>query len=281
MNTNETGKAIASLRKKAGYTQAALAEILEVSDKAVSKWERGIACPDISLLPKLSILLDTDIEGLFNGIIIPRASKWKGILVLDKIANEKVYSKPMVYLLLQNFLLVGIRDILIIGDEKTERLLGNGENLGVTFTFSHRSIADSLLTHKSYLASSTMVVYGNVLIYGANLTRKYQAMMLYNSESIIMKTDNGLRVPILFCPENVWATQRDKVILWKNADDIVRDIKPIEKPFTRGIIALPMNNADEIMTASHFVQIIEQSENREMANLEEIARSRGLLKEKR
>ncbi len=280
MNTNETGKAIASLRKKAGYTQAALAEILEISDKAVSKWERGIASPDISLLPKLSILLDTDIEGLFNGVIIPRENKWTGILLIDHLSTEKVYSKPLVYLLLQNFLLVGIKEILIIGDKKTAELLGNGEIFGVSFTYSYNTIADSLLKNRSFMYSSTMVIFGNELIYGANLTRKYQAMMLYTDEAIIMKTYNGLRLPFLFCPESVWKKKRDKAKYWESMDDLLRAIKPIEKVFTRGIVALPMNNDDQIMTASRFVQIIEQNENREIANLEEIARSRGLIKGK-
>ena len=53
MDLSKTGKTIAKLRRSAGFTQASLAEKLGISDKAVSKWERGIACPDVSLWNKL------------------------------------------------------------------------------------------------------------------------------------------------------------------------------------------------------------------------------------
>lgn len=43
MDLNLTGKTIAKLRKSVGFTQASLAEKLGVSDKAVSKWERGVS----------------------------------------------------------------------------------------------------------------------------------------------------------------------------------------------------------------------------------------------
>lgn len=67
MNAMKTYQTIVSLRKAQGYTQASLAEKLGVSDKAVSKWERGVACPDVALWNQLSILLDTDIESLIYG----------------------------------------------------------------------------------------------------------------------------------------------------------------------------------------------------------------------
>ena len=81
MDLNLTGKTIAKLRKSVGFTQASLAEKLGVSDKAVSKWERGIACPDTSIWNQLSILLDTDIESLLYGH--DSSDEWIGILILD------------------------------------------------------------------------------------------------------------------------------------------------------------------------------------------------------
>ena len=74
-------RTIAELRKRAQLTQSQLSEKLGVSDKAVSKWERGLSCPDISLLNKLSIILDTDIESILYGYEVKNV--WKGILVLD------------------------------------------------------------------------------------------------------------------------------------------------------------------------------------------------------
>ena len=56
MDLSKTGKTIAKLRRSAGFTQASLAEKLGISDKAVSKWERGITFPDTSILNELCIL---------------------------------------------------------------------------------------------------------------------------------------------------------------------------------------------------------------------------------
>ena len=279
MKPIETGKAIASLRKEAGYTQASLAEALEVSDKAVSKWERGIACPDISLLPRLSVLLDTDIEGLFTGVVTPNGRIWSGILVLDNLATAQVYSKPMVYFLLQNFLLVGIRNILIIGGN-VESLLGSGEQYGIKLQYSSCDLTESLQNHREFIDSNAMIIYGNTLVHGANLTRKYQAMMFHVDDAVVMKTDGGVRVPLIFCPENRWEIIGNKIPYWKNTEDMVRDIKPIEKAFTRGVVALPMDDSDQILTASLFVQIVEQNDGKEVANLEEIALNRGLKRGK-
>ena len=53
MESKEIGKFIAKIRKEKGMTQQKLAEKLFVTDKAVSKWERGLSLPDISILEPL------------------------------------------------------------------------------------------------------------------------------------------------------------------------------------------------------------------------------------
>ena len=54
MNTQETGRLLSRLRKEQGLTQRQVAEALHVSAQAVSKWERGLGCPDVSLLTPLA-----------------------------------------------------------------------------------------------------------------------------------------------------------------------------------------------------------------------------------
>ena len=58
---------ISELRKENKLTQKELAEQLGVTDKAVSKWERGLSCPDISLLSSLSHALGVTPSELLNG----------------------------------------------------------------------------------------------------------------------------------------------------------------------------------------------------------------------
>ena len=67
MDPRMIGSLICRLRKEQQLTQRQLAEQLCVSDKAVSKWERGLGCPDISLLPDLARLLGIELEGLLSG----------------------------------------------------------------------------------------------------------------------------------------------------------------------------------------------------------------------
>ncbi len=67
MDCTKTGGLIRALRREKGLTQLQLAEKLRVSDKAVSKWERGCGCPDVSLLPELSGILGVELEKLLSG----------------------------------------------------------------------------------------------------------------------------------------------------------------------------------------------------------------------
>ena len=61
---NQIGKNIASYRKCAGLTQAGLAEKLNYSDKAVSKWERGESIPDVITLAQLAALFEITVNDL-------------------------------------------------------------------------------------------------------------------------------------------------------------------------------------------------------------------------
>ena len=61
------GKRIAALRREKNLKQDDLAQMLEVSPQAVSKWENDQTCPDISLLPKLARILGVSVDELLSG----------------------------------------------------------------------------------------------------------------------------------------------------------------------------------------------------------------------
>ena len=67
MDQVKTGRLIRTMRAQKGLTQKKLAEAIGVGDKAVSKWERGLGCPDVSLLPELSRVLGVGLEALLSG----------------------------------------------------------------------------------------------------------------------------------------------------------------------------------------------------------------------
>jgi len=60
------GEIIAEKRKEKGMTQAELAVKMNVTDKAVSKWERGLSCPDINSLSTLAEALDMPVAQLLD-----------------------------------------------------------------------------------------------------------------------------------------------------------------------------------------------------------------------
>ena len=62
----QIGANIASYRKRSSMTQAGLADKLNYSDKAVSKWERELSCPDIGSIPKLAEILGVSVEELMQ-----------------------------------------------------------------------------------------------------------------------------------------------------------------------------------------------------------------------
>lgn len=66
-NNISIGSLISSRRKEKNMTQNDLALKLNVTDKAVSKWERDICFPDVALLPEIAEILDLNLEDLILG----------------------------------------------------------------------------------------------------------------------------------------------------------------------------------------------------------------------
>ncbi len=89
MNTYVTGTTIKSLRGAKQLTQAELADQLEVSDKAVSKWETGKGFPDSSLLQPLAAALGVSIIELMNGKAIVNRN------VSGNLTRSKLYVCPV------------------------------------------------------------------------------------------------------------------------------------------------------------------------------------------
>ncbi len=75
MNQIKIGKFIADCRKKASLTQMQLAEKLGITDKAISKWERGISMPDTSLMLQLCDILGISVNELLSGERITMENK--------------------------------------------------------------------------------------------------------------------------------------------------------------------------------------------------------------
>lgn len=93
MNQIKIGKFISSCRKEQGMTQAALAEKLGISDRAVSKWETGKSLPDSGIMLELCEILNINVNELLSGerIMVEKydSQAEKNLLALRKEVEEK------------------------------------------------------------------------------------------------------------------------------------------------------------------------------------------------
>mgnify|MGYP000914213605 CR=1 FL=1 len=261
MDALKVGRSIAFLRKRYRMTQRALAECLHISDKAVSKWERGLAVPDVSLLGKLSVILDTDIESILEGNIASFDVRWNGVLEMDYPrgieASTLVYDKPAVYLQLSYFMLAGITDISILGKasdmEWVKAQLADGGSLGISLRYGEEQDAGEHV-------AGTMRVHGLSFLYGKDLTKSFRRILYGVPASHTLENYQGIELGIQF--ERVQTIQK-------------RDHTKLE----RGVVAFPIQSLQDLHTASSLIHLIQQSMNENICSLSEIAYHRGLLHE--
>ena len=97
MNLIKIGKFISECRKKKNLTQEQLAEKLYITDRAVSKWERGLSLPDADKMLDLCNILDISINELFNGEKINMKDEKKKTeeLLLSMAKQEEINNKKL------------------------------------------------------------------------------------------------------------------------------------------------------------------------------------------
>ena len=310
----KVGNAIAYLRKKVGYTQRELADRIGVSDKAVSKWERGMGLPDTSIIGKIAVLLDTDTDSLLAGDLIHHNKDWTGLLILRRNpygikADTIIYDKPAINFLLSYFLLVGIKNIKLVCDrgdcEAVENLYGDGSTLGLNLTYGD-SIHDEDYQNSS---SNVMLISGMTVIYGVDQSRFFQKAMLdkskttvlslpkkkldspariyYDSDKRMVTSEEGERlrtqydyyqIPIIFCPAQVIADmQLNETIGYDSIPYTRINDEVYTVTLDRGFVEIPLNDWDDVMDASSFVKIVQKACGMQIYCIEEIAWRRGMI----
>lgn len=124
MANKSLGEIVSTLRREKGMTQKGLADLLNITDKAVSKWERDIAYPDTQTIPKLAEILGISVEDLMNAKLEPadgqrrsscldiRKSRYYAIyiiamgfvLVMGAVTNVNLYFAPLITINFQNII---------------------------------------------------------------------------------------------------------------------------------------------------------------------------------
>ena len=120
MDLIKIGKFIAERRKEKKLTQEKLAEKLYITDRAVSKWERGISLPDADKMLDLCNILDINVNELLNGEKIDMKNyekKTEELLIemakQDEIKNKKLITSMWTLLITSAIFYVGILLIAI------------------------------------------------------------------------------------------------------------------------------------------------------------------------
>ena len=124
MNQVRIGKFISECRRKKGITQNELAELLGITNRAVSKWETGICMPDAGTIPELCQILDISISDLFSGeksmennkdsekfilkLVKEKAERDKQLLILEILIGILSTSVLVSCILLASFINVSV-----------------------------------------------------------------------------------------------------------------------------------------------------------------------------
>lgn len=298
MDNIKIGIAISKLRKRQGYTQKQLADKLNVSDKAVSKWERGQGLPDISILSTLAMVLDSDIESLLEGHATSSTKeKWIGLLDLSNTnidLNSIICDKTLITYLLGYFMLAGIKDIYI--------------NKEIDFDIPSELMNSKVSIHsvsniKDIQNNNVMVINNPIFIYGQNLTRSFQkaterkdginilslsehkdnniSIMFDSNHKVVNNIDDAMdtaynfnALPIVFYPKQFANMIIDGDL--KNIIDELLDKSVLyTEPMLRGLIYIPINNNEDINDASKIVEIV-QKRDHSIGDIDEICLKRGL-----
>lgn len=96
MDQIKIGKFISEKRKEVKLTQSELAEKLNITDRAISKWENGKSMPDSGIIPELCKILNITITDLFNGEIVDMKDNKKiEENILDAIKQKEISDKKL------------------------------------------------------------------------------------------------------------------------------------------------------------------------------------------
>lgn len=289
------GTTIAFLRKQAGLTQRALANRLGVTDKAVSRWERGIGMPDQSLLTGLAEALNVDIESILAGEHADGAAKWLGVVLLKYAPGlgpeTLLFDRPALALQLGYLMLAGLDEIILVGSdqavEAAKRAVTELPDLKASIFYvelqmlcqGSDTIGGRVIDTLSALGNpcnsggsfdhngGTMVIDGLDFIYGKDLTRVFRRQMIEPFTPTRLVAPSGTPLHVIFVPNGAirFACSAER------SNDNARLCS-----FVRGVLAFPIESAQDMLDASGFMSIIGRHQVEPFMELGAIARARLL-----
>ncbi len=292
MDVKKIGEAIRYLRLKEGYTQQDIADFLQISFQAVSKWERGLCVPDVMYLSRLAEHLNVDLDDLLEGNITYLDDEWRGVLMLSDIQlfnDEEIYW--MCDILLSYFMLAGIRRIAVKTDSEAITKLKikyqDGREWGIKIEYLD-------IDKKTDIYCNTMFITMPVFIYGTNLTKyfwramnrrngvsiltaragnkKEEERVVYDNQNLIKEFHNGddYILPILFVPRSFGGNFEESL------NHLAEKGQLYAEPAARGLITKVIRSREDLKDSMDLKLMIENATGEKLYDLNEISRMRGL-----
>lgn len=205
------GEFLIELRKEKGYTQKDVAEKLGVSDKAVSKWERGLSFPDITLLEPLANIFEVSLVELYHSERIEEGSKLdkrQVDLILESsihATNEEISVNKRIQLTRTIYFLFSmtIMTIVVIWMNSMNYL----PPLGITKSIAAiELLAIIILVYFTFFAKTKLPTYydnNHVNVYTHGFVRMHIAGLRLNNnnwQAIVHTNCIGLSVCVILLP---------------------------------------------------------------------------------
>lgn len=307
LNNQYIGSLIKSMRKRVGLTQCELAERIGVVNKTVSKWEQGRGIPDISLLYRLSLALDTDIESILSGSLEDLGNEWIGIVYTGENGGGAVGEKRDLEYLISMFLLVGIRNAAVISSEdrrqENEILLKEYQKKGFLKSMQCDSSFERFTQNTEMRKRRICFLFQPAFLYGMHLTRYMRRAMLRDKITVLALRQGGESfMPTLHYDSNFLCTsfqgKQTTEYDWRmfpmifgsgkyledyfmfadhlkdnafNADTLWTYFKEVYvEPMERGMLAFSMQTESDRRLAGKVLSGIEESQHIRIGDLEEI-----------
>ncbi|MBQ9355149.1 MAG: helix-turn-helix transcriptional regulator [Clostridia bacterium] len=154
MDPIKTGQLIADARKKLNITQKELAEQLSITDKAVSKWERGLSLPDISILLPLSQILGVNLYELLKGEKINKKELdevLKNTIIYSTNEIKKHKTKYFRYSLIVVIITILISSILLVNIYRNQESVGGIVDRDTVYSINYYTDYNYDLSEDYYL----------------------------------------------------------------------------------------------------------------------------------
>lgn len=190
MDLIKTGKIISEARKNKNMTQKQLASKLHISDKAISKWERGLGYPDISFLIPLSQILDISLYELLSGEkgeveeILKNTIHYSNKEIQRKKKQMKKKSFTLIFIIIIFVLLLGYKLVNFI--IYTPTFINDGDYKKIANGFQ---IKDSITIENIKLNGSEYIEFDNMKF--KNIFEGYETNNQDGFLSYVLTDDNN------------------------------------------------------------------------------------------